>query len=127
MDALASFLVGVGALYAVPTILCTPFPKYFSAGGLTFLQSFRIAAMSFTVMVGAIILANEPVIENWVGGLAILLCMGLAGFLITRLAAREGVKKTGWLGVGAKSVLSTLALSWVMVGVLYLAGAFGDI
>ena len=126
MDALASFLVGVGVLYAVPTILCTPFLKYISAGGLTFLQSFRIAALSFAVMVGAIILANEPVIGNEISGAAILLCMCVAGFLITRLTTREGVKKTGWL-VGAKSVLSTLALSWVMVGVMYLAGAFGDI
>ena len=30
----------------------------------------------------------------------------------------------GWFGVGAKSVLSLLVLSWVAVGVVYLAGAF---
>ena len=125
MDGLVSFLEGVVVLYAVPTILCAPFLMYFSAGGLTFLQSLRIAALSFTVMVSAITLAIEPVIGNEISGAAILLCMSLAGFLITRLAAREGVKKLGWLGVGAKSVLSILALSWIIVAVLSLAGAFG--
>jgi hypothetical protein len=125
MDWLVSFLVGVVVLYAVPTIMCAPFLTYFSAGGLTFLQSLRIAALSFTVMVSAITLAIEPVIGNEISGAAILLCMSLAGFLITRLAAREGVKKLGWLGVGAKSVLSILALSWIIVAVLSLAGAFG--
>jgi hypothetical protein len=119
MDRLVSFLVGVVVLYAVPTILCAPFLMYFSAGGLRFLQSLRIVAMSFTVMVGAILLAVEPVIGNEISGVAILLCMCVAGFLITRLAAREGVKKTGWLGVGAKSVLSTLALTWIIVGAAF--------
>jgi len=85
----------------------------------------RIAALSFTVMVSAITLAIEPVIGNEISGAAILLCMSLAGFLITRLAAREGVTKTGWFGVGAKSVFSLLALIWVAVGVMYLVGALG--
>ena len=125
MDWLVSFLVGVVVLYAVPTIMCAPFLTYFSAGGLTFLQSLRIAALSFTVMVSAITLAIEPVIGNEISGAAILLCMSLAGFLITRLAAREGVTKTGWFGVGAKSVFSLLALIWVAVGVMYLVGALG--
>lgn len=43
---------------------------------------------------------------------------------MTRLAAREGVTKTGWLGVGAKAVLSLIALSLVAVGVV---GAVGGL
>ena len=75
-------------------------------------------------MVPAIKLAVEPVIAEEISLIAILLCICGTGFLITQLAAREGVKKTGWLGVGANSVLSAAVLSQVNVGVLYLAGAF---
>ena len=116
------YLVGVVVLYAVPTILCAPLLMYFSAGGLRFLQSLRIAALSFTVMVPTVSLAVEHAIPDGIGRIALLLCLCGAGFLITQLAAREGVKKTGWLGVGAKSVLSIVALSQLILGVMYLAG-----
>ncbi len=124
MGQLTSYLVGVVVLYAVPTIVCAPLLMYFSEGRLTFLQSLRIAALGFAVMVPAISLAVEPVIAEQISLIAILLCICGAAFLVTQLAAREGVKKTGWLGVGAKSVLSAAVLSQVIVGVLYLAGAF---
>ena len=124
MGQLTSFLVGVVALYRVPTILCAPLLMYFSAGRLRFLQSLRIAALGFAVMVPAISLAVEPVIAEEISRIAILVCICGAGFLVTQLAAREGVEKTGWLGVGANSVLSAAVLSQVNVGVLYLAGAF---
>ena len=122
MDHLMDYLVGVVVLYAVPTILCAPLLMYFSAGGLRFLQSLRIAALSFTVMVPTVSLAVEHAIPDGIGRIALLLCLCGAGFLITQLAAREGVKKTGWLGVGAKSVLSIVALSQLILGVIYLAG-----
>ena len=119
------FFWGGALLVAVPTILGTPILMYFSRGDLTFLQSLRIVAASFAIMVGAIlvfVLGIEPVIGTAVSGPAILLCVCLAGSLITRLAVREGVTKTGWLGVGAKTVLSLLALVWAAVGVMHLAG-----
>ena len=124
MDYLISYLVAVVVLYALPTILCAPLLMYFSAGSLRFLQSLRIAALSLTVMVPAIKLAVEPVIAEGISLIATLLCMCGAGFLITQLAAREGVKKTGWLGVGAKSVLSAFALSQLPLSGLYVAGVF---
>ena len=77
-------------------------------------------------MVGTVVVvifAIEPLTGRTVSGLAMLLCMGLAGSLITRLAARDGIKKTGLLGVGAKTVL-LLALGWVAVMGMYLAVAF---
>ena len=127
MGQLTSFLVGVVALYRVPTILCAPLLMYFSEGRLTFLQSLRIAALGFAVMVPAISLAVEPVIAEQISLIAILLCICGAGFLITQLAAREGVKKTGWLGVGAKSVLSAFALSQLPLSALYVTGVFDGI
>ena len=109
MDHLISYLVAFVVLYAVPTILCAPLLMYFSGGGLRFLQSLRIAALGFAIMLPAIKLTVEPVIAEQISLIAILLCICGAGFLITQLAAREGVKKTGRLGVGAKSVLSAFA------------------
>ena len=122
MDHLTSYLLGVVVLYAAPTILCAPLLVYFSARSLRFRQSLRIAALSFTVMVPTVSLAVEHAIPDGIGRIALLLCLCGAGFLITQLAAREGVKKTGWLGVGAKSVLSIVALSQLILGVMYLAG-----
>jgi len=127
MDHLTSYLLGVVVLYAAPTILCAPLLVYFSARSLRFRQSLRIAALSFTIMVPAIKIAVEPLIAAEISQIAILLCMCGAGFLITHLAAREGVKKTGWLGVGAKSVLSVFALTQLPLGVLAVAGAFDGI
>lgn len=43
----------------------------------------------------------------------------VAGMLITSLAGRYGVQKTGKLGVGAKSILSFLVVGWVLFGILY--------
>jgi hypothetical protein len=106
-------------------IVVAPLLMYFSGRGLTFLQSLRISAVSFAVWAGIMLVfffTVEPVTGRTVSGL-VALC--LAGSLITRLAAREGVTKTGWFGVGAKSVFSLLALIWVAVGVMYLVGALG--
>ena len=119
--ALISLLVGAVLL----AIVVAPLLMYFSKGGLTFLQSLRISAVSFAVWAGIMLVfffTVEPVTGRTVSGL-VALC--LAGSLITRLAAREGVTKTGWFGVGAKSVFSLLALIWVAVGVMYLVGALG--
>jgi len=40
----------------------------------------------------------------------------LSGVLITRRAQTYGIKKTGWLGVGGKTMLALLAMGWVLVG-----------
>ncbi len=127
MDHLISYLVALVVLYAVPTILCAPLLMYFSGGGLRFRQSLRIAALGFAIMLPAIKLTVEPVIAEEISLIAIPLCICGAGFLITQLAAREGVKKTGWLGVGAKSVLSAFALSQLPLSGLYVAGVFDGI
>jgi len=127
MDQLISYLVAFVVLYAVPTILCAPLLMYSSGGGRRFRQSLRIAALGFAIMLPAIKLAVEPVIAEGISLIATLLCMCGAGFLITQLAGREGVKKTGWLGVGAKSVLSAVALSQLPLSALYVAGAFDGI
>jgi hypothetical protein len=111
----AVFLVGVFA------IVSAPFLMYFS-GALTFIQALRISAVSFAVMMSLMFAfyAIKPVGTGaGVEGIVSVLSLSLAGALITELAARNGIKKTGLLGVGAKAVLSLLAMSWVLVGVLY--------
>ena len=129
MDVLVRLYWGF-LLVVVSAIAVAPLLKYFSRGGLTFLQSLWILAVSFAVMTGIMLVfffAVEPVTGGTVTGLASLLSSCLAGSLITRLAKNEGVQKTGWLGVGAKSILSLIGLSWIMIGVMYLAGAFSRI
>jgi uncharacterized membrane protein len=37
---------------------------------------------------------------------ATLVILFVGGYLITKLAQKYGIKKTGWLGVGAKSMLA---------------------
>src|SRR5262249_40093555 len=44
------------------------------------------------------------------------------GYLITKLSKKYGIEKTGWLGVGGRSMLAVLAMSWVVVGVIALVG-----
>src|SRR6266511_3410040 len=53
-------------------------------------------------------------------GLATLAVFCVAGHLITKLAKNYGIEKAGWLGVGAKSMLALVAISWVFVAVLVL-------
>lgn len=45
--------------------------------------------------------------------------MSIAG-TITKLARKYGVEKTGWLGIGAKSIFVLIGLSWVFVLIVYL-------
>jgi hypothetical protein len=116
------FLVGFVLLIAAPAIVIAPLLMYFSKT-LTFFQSLRILAAGFAVM-GLVSVTFAYVLPTAAFGLSTLVAACLAGAIITRMAAREGVAKRGLLGVGAKSVLSLLLLSWVVVGVLYLAGAF---
>jgi len=116
------FLVGLVLLIAAPAIVVAPFLMYLSQT-LTFFQSFRILAAGFAV-IALISVVGAYVLPTAALGLSTLVGTCLAGAIITRLAAKEGVAKRGLLGVGAKSVLSLLAVSLVVVGVLYLAGAF---
>ena len=44
----------------------------------------------------------------------------LSFVLIAQRARTYGIKKTGWLGVGAKAILGLLVLSWVLVGLYVL-------
>jgi hypothetical protein len=45
--------------------------------------------------------------------------MSVAGTIITKLARNYGIEKTGWLGIGAKSIFVVIGLSWLIVGVMY--------
>ena len=54
-----------------------------------------------------------------VDGLFTIVIMSVAGTVITKLARNYGIEKTGWLGIGAKSILVLLFLSWLIIGVAY--------
>ena len=51
---------------------------------------------------------------------ATIVSLLLTGVLITRRAQAYGIKKTGRLGVGGKTMLVLVVFSWALVG-LYLA------
>jgi hypothetical protein len=59
-------------------------------------------------------------------GVATLVGMIVMGILITRQAQTYGVVKTGKLGVGAKSILGLLGISWVMVGLYILVAVLSQ-
>jgi hypothetical protein len=56
---------------------------------------------------------------DWVGcrryaggdGLFTMVVMSVAGTIITKLARNCGIEKSGWLGVGGKSIVVLLGLS----------------
>ena len=54
-----------------------------------------------------------------VDGLFTIVVMSVAGTVITKLARNYGIEKTSWLGIGGKSILVLLVLSWLIVGVVY--------
>jgi hypothetical protein len=46
--------------------------------------------------------------------------MIVGGILITRFARwKYGIEKTGWFGLGAKVMLTFVALSWMLTGIGY--------
>ena len=56
---------------------------------------------------------------NSLDGIVTIIVIVVSGAVITRLARNYGVKKTGWLGVGGKSVLVMITLTWVIVLLVY--------
>jgi hypothetical protein len=122
---LVTAFVGAVFLTGVFAIVSAPFVVYFS-GALTFIQALRISAVGYAAMVAlmfAFYVVKPLDAGAEVEGLVAMLSLCLAGALITQLAARSGITKTGLLGVGAKAVLSLLAMSWVLAGVFYIVWA----
>lgn len=122
--AIQTLLIGLVVFVGLLALAASPFVKYFSQG-LTFRQSLSISIQAFAAA-GAVIAAyfvSKPMLDLGPAGesLAFLVSFCLAGVVITRLGAKRGVKKTGRLGLGAKTVLSLIAASWLLAGICLLA------
>jgi hypothetical protein len=105
------------------SLLATAGVRFF-ARPLSFGRAFIISVFSFTI--STLLIAVYFYVKASMGipsvadGLATIVSLLLTGVVITRRAQAYGIKKTGWLGVGGKTMLALVAFSWVLVG-LYLA------
>jgi hypothetical protein len=115
-------LVGGTVLSVAFALLASAGVKYF-ARPLPYSKAFLISLAGFAVgtilyivyFIAKVVMA----LPNSVDGLFTLVVMSVAGTVITRLARNYGIEKTGWLGIGAKSIFVLLGLSWVIVSVVY--------
>jgi hypothetical protein len=116
-------LVRIGIFVFIFALFATVFIKLFERR-LTFVQAVLIAGwcLLLATVLLTIYFALKPMLglPASVDGIATIAWMALAGTLITRQAQKYGFKKSGWLGLGAKVMLSILALSWVFVGIYLL-------
>ena len=94
--------------------------KYF-ARPLPYSTAFLISLSGFAVGMGLFVIYFRA--STWtsfsVDGLFALVAMSVAGTIITKLAHTYGIEKTGWLGVGAKSVFVLIGLSGLIVAIVY--------
>lgn len=124
MEALLRLLTGGTVLTVAFAVLASAGVKYF-ARSLPFSKAFLISLAGFAI--GTILyvvyyftkaaMAGPDTFD----GLFTIVVMSVAGTVITRLARNYGIEKTGWLGIGGKSILMLLVLSWLIVAVVYLA------
>jgi hypothetical protein len=116
-------LVRIGIFVFIFALFATVFIKLFERR-LTFVQAVLIAGwcLLLATVLLTIYFALKPMLglPASVDGIATIAWMALAGTLIARQAQKYGFKKSGWLGLGAKVMLSILALSWVFVGIYLL-------
>jgi hypothetical protein len=123
IEAIVRIIVGLAAFVLLMSFLATAAVKFF-ARPLSFGQAFIISVFSFTI--STLLIAVYFYIKASMGlpsaadGVATIVSLLLTGVLITRRARAYGIKKTGWLGVGAKTILALIAFSWVLAG-LYMA------
>jgi len=124
--------LGASFLILVMTLLAAIALKFF-ARPLLFSQALLISLIASSVSIGlsaALIVLYYLTRSAWgpppaginIETLATFITLFGGGYLITKLAKKYGIEKTGWLGVGARSMLTVLAMSWVVVGVIALVG-----
>jgi hypothetical protein len=123
VGAIFQAVMGGTVLSVTLALLASAGVKYF-ARPLPYSKAFLISLAGFAVgTVLYIVYAITKVVmtlPNSVDGLFTLVVLSVAGTIITKLARNYGIEKTGWLGIGAKSIFVLLGLSWVIVGVVYM-------
>lgn len=111
------------SLTVVGGLICSGFIKLF-ARQLPYWKALLISTSACGV--AAVMMASFYVTRSmlglfqwWVESIASALGLSVAGMLMTGLARKYGIQKTGKLGVGAKSILAFMAVGWVLLGILY--------
>jgi hypothetical protein len=119
---LVSLAMGLLPGFLLFTIVYTVILKVL-ARQLTFNQSLLISAVASTVMIVLLVayflskasLGLDKIYDTF----ATLAAWCVLGAMITRLARNYGIKKDGWLGVGAKANLWLLAISWAVIAIVF--------
>jgi hypothetical protein len=121
--AMVQLIINLGTLILLMSLLATAGLKFF-ARPLTVGQAFIISVFSFSI--STVLIALYYYVKASMGlapsadAVAGIVMLVLSGVLITQRAQTYGIKKTGWLGVGGKTILALIALSWVLVGLYVL-------
>jgi hypothetical protein len=125
-EAMVRVIASLTAFTVFMSLLATIGLKFF-ARSLSWGQAFIISIFSFAI--SALVIAVYFYVKAASGipssadSVATIVMLVLTGVLITRRARAYGIEKTGWLGVGGKTILSLIAFSWVLVG-LYVLVAY---
>jgi hypothetical protein len=111
-------IVGIVLAYALVGAICM---KVFTRA-LSFTQAFTICLAAFAVGIGLAIAYIEfnfrATVPSWVEPIIWIGLLGLIPLaLINWMARKRGIEKTGWCGVGTKTVISVAAINWVLIGV----------
>ena len=119
--------VGLAIFVVIMTILVGISLKFF-ARQLSFYQFVLISLAGSAATVAALlsfyVLQIALQLPRAWDGVAALCAMSIGGTTITRLARSYGLEKSGRVGVGAKTMLGVLVLSWVLIGIFYVITLF---
>ena len=128
-EAVSQLVVYFSVVGAIFSVIVAGVIKFFERA-LTFKQAFLISLVA--TFVSLVLLIAYDVAKPQLGlarqldWLATLAAMIITAIMITRLSANYGIKKVGWLGLGAKVVFGLFFLSWVLAaGVFLLMYLFG--
>lgn len=115
-----TFFAFIGGVIFVLSVISAGLIKRF-ADKLTLKQSFFIALLAYFIMMIVVVvyyLFRGPIgLPREMDTVATLVSLAVAGTVITHQARLYGVEKTGWFGVGAKTMFSLIVLSWILVGI----------
>jgi hypothetical protein len=124
--AIAQILMRLTIACAVLTLLAAPVMKIFvrelplhKLAFISFWAIFRVLFVAAVVMVG--IQFSHVDVPVGLDGLFVLIGMCAVGSLITYGLEQYGIPKRKFPGIGARTVFVLLILSWVIVGLWFLA------
>lgn len=112
----------LGLVALLLSLPIAPVVAYF-ARHLSFSKSYLVTVIAMVVafifQAGYVLAQTRLNFPNEIDGLAALIGMLLFGDLVTRLVRRYGIPKTGWVGVGGKTILVSMGFSWAAIGVVF--------